>query len=45
MQRMKGCFGDHLKNHLLPNQRAKLRLRSTILNKFTHLGLPQVEWT
>jgi hypothetical protein len=44
MQRMKGCFGDHLKNHLLPNQRAELRLRSKLLNKFTHLGLPEFEW-
>jgi hypothetical protein len=44
MQRMKGCFGDHLKNHLLPNQRAELRLRCKILNKFTQLGLPQFEW-
>lgn len=44
MQRMKGCFGDHLKNHLLPNQRVETRLRSKILNNFTHLGLPQFEW-
>jgi hypothetical protein len=44
MQRMKGCFGDHLKNRLLPNQRAELRLRSKLLNKFTHLGLPEFEW-
>lgn len=44
MYRMKCCFGDHLKNRLLPNQRVETRLRSKILNKFTHLGLPQFEW-
>jgi hypothetical protein len=42
--RMKCCFGNKLKNHLLPNQRAEARLRSKILNHFTHLGLPQFEW-
>jgi hypothetical protein len=45
MYRMKCCFGDHLKNRSLPNQRAEARLRSKILNKFTHLGLPQFEWS
>ncbi len=44
MHRMKCCFGDHLKNRLLPNQRTEARLRSKILNKFTHLGRPQFEW-
>lgn len=44
MYRMKCSFGDHLKNRLLPNQQAETRLRSKILNKFTHLGLPQFEW-
>jgi hypothetical protein len=44
MYRMKSCFGDHLKNRLIPNQRAEARLRSKILNKFTHLGLPKFEW-
>jgi hypothetical protein len=44
MYRMKCCFGDHLKNRLMPNQRAEARLRSKILNKFTRLGLPQFEW-
>ena len=44
MYRMKCCFGDHLKNRLIPNQRAEARLRSKILNKFTRLGLPQFEW-
>lgn len=44
MYRMKSCFGDHLKNRLLPNQRAEARLRSKILNKFTRLGLPEFVW-
>ena len=44
MHRMKCCFGNKLKNHLLPNQRAEVRVRSKILNHFTHLGLPQFEW-
>lgn len=44
MYRMKCCFGDHLKNRLLPNQRTETRLRCKILNKFTRLGLPQFEW-
>jgi hypothetical protein len=45
MYRMKCCFGDHLKNRLLPNQQTEARLRSRILNRFTHLGLPQFEWS
>jgi hypothetical protein len=44
MYRMKCCFGDHLKNRLIENQRTETRLRSKILNKFTHLGLPLFEW-
>jgi hypothetical protein len=44
MYRMKCCFGDHLKNRLLQNQKTETRLRSKILNKFTHLGLPLFEW-
>jgi len=44
MQRMKCCFGDKLKNHLMPKQRVETRLRSKILNKFTRLGLPEFEW-
>jgi hypothetical protein len=45
MQRMKCCFGDRLKNHLIKNQRTETRLRSKILNHFTHLGLPKFEWS
>jgi hypothetical protein len=44
MQRMKCCFGDKLKNHLLENQQTEARLRCKVLNHFTHLGLPQFEW-
>lgn len=44
MYRMKCCFGDHLKNRSIPNQRTEARIRSKILNKFTSLGLPRFEW-
>jgi hypothetical protein len=44
MYRMKSCFGDHLKNRLIPNQQTETRLRSKILNNFSHLGLPLFEW-
>jgi len=44
MYRMKCCFGDHLKNRILENQRIETRLRSKILNRFTHLGLPKFVW-
>ena len=44
MYRMKICFGDGLKNHVIENQRAETRIRSKILNKCTRLGLPQFEW-
>lgn len=45
MYRMKGCFGDRLKNRELENQKTEVRLRSKILNQFTRLGLPQFEWS
>ena len=45
MYRMKCCFGDHLKNREIENQRTETRLRSKILNKFTRLGLPEFEWS
>jgi hypothetical protein len=44
MYRIKSCFGDHLKNRLLPNQQTETRLRSKILNNFSQLGLPLFEW-
>ena len=45
MYRMKSCFGDHLKNREVENQRTEARIRSKILNKFTRLGLPEFEWS
>jgi hypothetical protein len=45
MYRMKCCFGSTLKNREHENQRVEARLRSKILNRFTHLGLPQFEWS
>jgi len=41
MFRMKTCFGAHLKNRLLPNQKTEAKLRCKILNHFTKLGLPE----
>jgi hypothetical protein len=45
MYRIKGCFGGQLKNRRIENQRTEARLRCKILNYFTHLGLPQFEWS
>lgn len=45
MYRLKCCFGPMLKNREFKNQRAEARLRCKILNRFTHLGLPQFEWS
>jgi len=44
MYRMKCCFGAMLKNREFVNQRTEARVRCKILNRFTHLGLPQFEW-
>jgi hypothetical protein len=44
MYRFKCCFGANLKNRAFENQQAEARLRCKILNRFTHLGLPQFEW-
>ncbi|MCL2119081.1 MAG: IS5 family transposase, partial [Planctomycetaceae bacterium] len=41
MFRMKTCFGAHLKNRLLPNQKTEAKIRCKILNHFTKLGLPE----
>jgi len=41
MFRMKTCFGAHLKNRLLPNQKTEAKIRCKILNQFTKLGLPK----
>jgi hypothetical protein len=45
MYRIKSGFGERLKNRAFPNQRTEARIRSKILNHFTHLGLPQFEWS
>jgi hypothetical protein len=45
MHRMKSCFGGGLKNRRIENQRIEARIRCKILNHFTHLGLPQFEWS
>ena len=44
MFRMKCSFGATLKNREFENQKTEAKLRSKILNRFTHLGLPQFEW-
>jgi IS5 family transposase len=41
MFRMKTCFGAHLINRLLPNQKTEAKIRCKILNHFTKLGLPE----
>jgi Transposase DDE domain len=45
MHRIKSCFGGGLKNRRVENQRTEARIRCKILNHFTHLGLPQFEWS
>jgi Transposase DDE domain len=45
MYRLKCCFGEKLKNRALENQQTEATLRSKVLNHFTHLGLPQFEWS
>jgi hypothetical protein len=42
MFRMKTCFGSHLKNRLLPNQKTESKIRCKILNHFANLGLPKI---
>lgn len=44
MYRVKQTFGGHLKNRAFENQHTEARLRCKIINRFTHLGLPQFEW-
>jgi Transposase DDE domain len=45
MYRMKSCFGEKLKNRVFENQKTEARIRCKILNRFTHLGRPQFEWS
>ena len=44
VSRLKGTFGDRLKNRVFATQRTEIRLRCEILNRFTQLGLPRFEW-
>jgi len=41
MFRMKTCFGAHLKNRLLQNQKIESKIRCKILNHFTDIGMPE----
>lgn len=43
--RLKQAFGNKLKNRNLAGQKTESRIRCKILNRFTHLGLPQFEWS
>jgi hypothetical protein len=44
MSRLKRAFGSRLKNKRFENQKNEVRLRCKLLNRFTHLGLPQFRW-
>jgi Transposase DDE domain len=44
MSRLKRAFGSRLKNKRFENQQTEARLRCKLLNRFTHLGLPQFSW-
>ena len=44
MSRLKQAFGDRLKNKCFENQQTEARLRCKLLNRFTHLGLPESVW-
>jgi hypothetical protein len=44
MSRMKGAFGERLKNRSGPNQIIEAALRCKILNAFVYLGMPTSIW-
>ena len=44
MSRLKGAFGDRLKNREGPNQQTELALRCKLLNAFVTLGMPLSIW-
>jgi transposase len=44
ISRLKRAFGPRLKNKRFENQKTETRLRCKLLNRFTHLGLPQFKW-
>ena len=45
MSRIKGVFGEALKNREPPNQAAELALRCKILNAFVAIGMPLSIWS
>lgn len=44
ISRLKRAFSGRLKNKRFENQQTEARLRCKLLNRFTHLGLPQFKW-
>ncbi len=44
MSRMKGAFGDRLKNREPPNQATEIALRCKLLNAFAAIGMPLSLW-
>jgi hypothetical protein len=44
ISRLKRTFGTRLKNKGFENQQTEARLRCKLLNRFTHLGMPQFKW-
>lgn len=44
ISRLKRAFGNRLKNKRFENQQTEARLRCKLLNRFTHLGMPQFRW-
>lgn len=44
MGRLKGAFGDRLKNREPPNQKTEVALRAKLLNWFVTLGMPLSLW-
>lgn len=45
MSRLKGAFGDRLKNKKIENQKTETALRCKILNMFVMLGMPLSLWS
>ena len=45
MSRLKGAFGERLKNRTKPNQATEVTLRCKLLNRFVALGMPRFVWS
>ncbi len=45
MSRLKGAFGDRLKNRKMENQKTETDIRCKILNTFVMLGMPVSLWS